>query len=243
MALIKSHSASDMNDAIVLDLGDLRRQATDLRGQAEAQAKRILADAREQARRLTEGAEAIGRQAGFDAGYAAGLEEGNKVGHVGGLAQASAALMKLQEAWIAAAQTWDEQRRQMVLEAQQSVLELAVEMARKIVQRVPRIDPSIVVDQVSAALDHVTRPCDVVITIHPQDRPLVEQALPALVRNLSQTQHASLAEDANIAPGGCVVTYGRGQIDATLKTQLDRLVHTLLGDEPPITTPPASLEE
>lgn len=229
MALIKSHSAAEVvNGAVVLDLGDLRRQGEMLQQRARAEADRILAEARAQAQRLIDVAHGEGFDAGFKKGHAAGLEAGRKQGHDSALKDSAARLQRLEEAWINAAQQWDAQRRAMLLEARQSLLTLAVAMAEKIVRRVPHIDPTVVADQVAEAIDHVARPCDVAIRIHPTDVPLVEQAMPKLLQHVHQVQHVTLIDDETVSPGGCVVTYGAGRIDATLDTQLIRLIDTLL---------------
>lgn len=231
MALIRNQQAAKLaEDAIVLDLGDLRRQGEQMKAAAKAQADQIIAEAREEARRLTDGAEQAGREIGYAAGHAEGLVAGRKEGHAEALAKSEAALAKLQEAWVNAAHQWDAERREMVAEARQSLLTLAVRMAEKIVRRVPRVEPSIVQDQVAEALSHVTGPCDARVAIHPDDRPLVEEALPGVVDQLGQVRHVTLLDDASVGRGGCIVRYGTGRIDATLDTQLRRLIETLLPD-------------
>jgi flagellar assembly protein FliH len=229
MALIKSQQASMINDAIVLDLGDLRRQAAAMRQSAEVEAARIIAAAEQHAAGLGAIAEKKGYAEGFAKGQAEGFTAGQKTGHDAALTQASAAFQQLQAAWVAAAQRWDAERRQMLLEARQSLLQLAVEMARKIVHKVPQRDSSVITDQVAAAIEHVARPCDVSIAINPADRPLLEQAMPQLVLAFGQIQHVTLTDDPALERGGCILSYGKGRIDATLDTQLDRLIDEVLG--------------
>ena len=233
MALIRNREAEQSaQDAIVLDLGDLRREADRLRRQAHEEAERIRADARAEAQRLTEGAEQRGYEAGYQKGHAEGLEAGRKEGHEAALKQAESSLNQLQQAWVDAAKQWDAERRDMLREARQSVLRLAIRMAEKIVRRVPAVEPGIVQDQVAAAIEHVARPCDVTVRIHPDDRDLVQHAIPQAADQLGQGEHVTLKEDNAIERGGCVIDYGKGRIDATLGTQLDRLVEALLPGEP-----------
>lgn len=232
MALIKSHQARDLaHDAIVLDLGDLRRQAKVLIDRAHVEAQRLVDEGKAKADAMTADAD----RRGYDAGYARGEAEGRAAGQAAGRAEALAAygqqLQQLQQAWIAAAQQWDADRRAMLIEARQSLLTLAIQMARKVVRRVPEVDPSIVVDQVAEAVAYVARPCDVTVRVHPEDRPLLDDAMPSLIEQLTQVEHATLVDDQTIQRGGCVVTYGQGRIDATLDTQLDRLIDTLMPRE------------
>lgn len=229
MAMIRDTAAARLaEDAIVLDLGDLRRQAEQMKREAETEAARIVEEAQAEARRLTDGAEKAGSEIGYAKGHAEGLEAGRAEGHAAALEEATGALGKLQEAWVNAARQWDGERGEMVLEARQSLLELAVRMAEKIVRRVPRVDPAVVQHQVAEAIGHVTGPSDVKVVVHPEDVGLVEEALPGVVEALGQVRHVSLVEDESIGRGGCVVQHGTGRIDATLDTQLRRLVETLL---------------
>jgi len=229
MPLLKHNDTSRIDhEAVVLDLGDLRRQGETMKQRAREEAQRILDDARAEAARLTSDAQQIGQQQGFEAGHAQGIEQGRQEGHAAALEQSNEQLAKLQEAWVNAGQQWDAERRNMVLDARQSLLELAIRIAEKVTKRVPSVDPSVVADQVAAAIEHVVRPGDVSIRIHPEDRSLVDQALPDLVQSCASAEHVKLIDDAAIERGGCIVATQRGRIDATLDTQLNRLIEALL---------------
>ena len=105
---------------------------------------------------------------------------------------------------------------------------VAVKLAEKVVRRVPSIDPTVVVDQVAEAIDYVARPCDVTVRIHPDDQPLVAEAMPMLVEQFANIEHVNLTTDETITRGGCTVSFGQGRIDATLDTQLDRIAEAML---------------
>ena len=74
--LKQTQTAGAMKDAVVLDLGDLGRQAARLRMQAEAQAANIITDAEKKAAQLVENASGQG----FEQGRAEGLEQGTREG-------------------------------------------------------------------------------------------------------------------------------------------------------------------
>ncbi|MFA7237470.1 MAG: FliH/SctL family protein [Phycisphaeraceae bacterium] len=231
MALMKEQNADRIaHEAVVLDLGDLRQQADRLKARARAEADQVLAAARAEAERLIDGAAEIGRRQGFEAGHLEGMAAGRKTGHAEALNQNAEKLSQLQQAFITVGEQWDAERRRMVLDAKQSVLELALVVAEKVVRRVPRVDATVVVEQVAAAVDHVIRPADLTIRVNPEDRPLIEEALPELVRTYAKLEHVKLADDATIGRGGCVLTTGTGRVDATLETQLERIVEAILPD-------------
>lgn len=231
MALIKSQQATDLaHDAIVLDLGDLRRQGSAIIAQAQSQANSILAEARAHAAELTKSATSAGQADGFAKGYEEGKAAGSDAGHAEALAASTESVGVLEQAWIAAAQKWDADRRQMLTEAKSTLVEVAVRLAERVARRVPTVDPTVVVDQVAEAIDYAARPCDVTVRINPADRALVEQAMPKLIETLPNVEHVTLTDDDTITAGGCDVTFGSGRIDATLDTQLARIAQALLPD-------------
>lgn len=215
-------------DAIVLDLGDIGRQAARLRMQAEAKAADIVTAAEKHAAQLIASAESKGFEQGHAQGLEQGLREGREQGMTAALAEAREQLDQVQTAWIDVAQQLDNGRKEMSLEARQMVLHFALKLAEKVVHRVIDVDNTVVVDQVAAALAHVLRPLDIVVNINPEDKPILEHALPELMQEFPRLGHIALAADKDIARGGCVVTYGQGEVDATIDNQLQRIVDLIL---------------
>jgi flagellar biosynthesis/type III secretory pathway protein FliH len=245
MALIKNSNASVLaRDAIVLDLGDLRQQAEDMIRQAQAQAARIVADARVERERIIAGASEQGHAAGF----AKGIEEGRAKGREEALGTAlkehSAALAQVDTGWLACLGEFARRREDLVQDATRDVVRLASVIAEKVIKRAVRLDPSLVTDQLSSALAVVVRPTEVVIQINPADRALVEKALPGLMKAMPAVKHVELSEDSTIERGGCTLKtradvdggedggWGGGEVDARLSVQIERIVETLLPADP-----------
>jgi len=241
MALIKNAIARDIaRDAVVLDLGDLRRQGEAILRQARAEAERIIAAAREERARITAGAHESGRAEGL----AQGLTEGRAAGREEALAQAlaehRARLEQVSTAWTAALEDFATQRDDLVQGAQRDVIRLAIGIAERIIKRSIELDPTVVESQLAAALAVVVRPTEVVIRIHPEDRPLVEQSLPRLTAAMPAIRHATIEDHPAVGRAGCEVwtrgdtaaagaaDAGGGEIDASIGTQMDRIVEALL---------------
>jgi len=215
-------------DAVVLDLGDLGRQAARLRMVAEDKAATIVTEAERRAKELTAGAEAIGLEQGQTAGFEQGLAEGREQGRVEALEEAREQLAQVQAAWSDVAGQWDAQTKQMAVEARQVVAEFALKMAERLVHRVIEVDKTVIVDQVAGALALVLKPMDVSVSIHPSERATLEEAMPQLMAEFDHLEHIHLTEDTSVSPGGCLVSYGHGQIDATIETQIRRVVDLIL---------------
>jgi flagellar biosynthesis/type III secretory pathway protein FliH len=242
VAVIKStHSAPLLKEAVALDLGDLSRQADQVRAQAGQAARAILLQAQEQARALTGHARQEGLLQGLAQGQTQGLEEGRRQGRTEALAQSAAEFEKVQKAWLDAAAQWDQQRQDLERDARQAVLELALRLGEKITHRMAQVDPTVAADQLAHVLRQVLTAQDLTVRIHPSDRPTLEQAMPRLSAQFPRFRHLHLVDDATVSRGGCVVAYGQGSISADLDTQLGRLAELLLPDRRAVAAPPGAL--
>lgn len=233
MPVLKQHQNTPaMREAIVLDLGDIGAQAARIRSAAETHAKQIIAEAKAKADELALQQAEQAKEDGYNEGVEQGLAEGREQGRVEALADAAQQLQQLTAAWSQVAGEWEQQRVEMEREARQAVLEFALATAEKLVHRVIEVDESVIVDQAAQALSMVLSAHDASIRIHPVDRPMLEDALPQLLSELATLEHIDLVEDEAITPGGCVVAFGQGRIDATIEVQMQRLVDLILPGAP-----------
>lgn len=224
-----SHSAT-ASEAVVLDLSDLGAQARRLLANARAESKQIVDDARADAQCIR--AEADER--GYDEGKARGESDGRAQGAEDArrelMEQLKPRLDQLTESWQRALEHWEHTRSDMLLEAREDILTFAFELTTKIIGKAIARDPSLVQDQVAAALDLLNRPTVLNVVVHPDDEPLVQEVLPQLLQRIDGCDHAAIATDPSIARGGCIVRTAGGSVDATIDTQLQRIAESLLPD-------------
>lgn len=238
MAVIRSRQAAALvREAVVLDLGDLARQGEAIRQRAVAQADQILREARDEARRIAQSAAEKGHAEGFKTGLAEGQRQGAETGRNEAFARHAAAIEALLKQWTEALGAFIESRKTLLTEARLDVLRLALAIAERVVFRTVEIDPGIIEDQMAEALSLLARRSALTIRLHPRDLELAQAVLPRLAEQMHQCEHAALAPDESITPGGCVVQAGSTTIDSTIETQLDRIVATLLPDDPALGAP------
>ena len=234
MPILKSKTHRDASkDAVVLDLGDLGRQAAKLRAMAEAKAEGILSDARVQAQKLTAGATEAGDQRGYEQGLERGRLEGREQGKAEALSQHAEQFRQLQQRWSDAIAEQEKRFIDCEREAKAAALQLAVKLAEKVIQRSVETDDDLISRQLQEALSHVLEPARVKIQIHPDDRDTLHAAMPGLVESINHVTHADLIDNPNLTRGGCVVSAGPAVIDAQIETQLGRLASLLLGEPRP----------
>ncbi len=232
MALIKNvHADRLAKQAVVLDLGDLGRQADRILGDARRAAERVTAAGRAEAQKLIDSAADRGYQQGHERGLQEGREAGEREGRARAVQKFEPQLEQLINAWTAALERWETDRGEMLLAAREDVVRFAVAVAQKVVMRVVKADSTVIEDQLAEALALLSRPTTIVVSVHPHDRPIVEAVLPRLVSRFQQCEQASVRDDETLTPGGCVVATAGGRIDAAIETQLDRIARTLVPDQ------------
>lgn len=114
------------------------------------------------------------------------------------------------------------------VEVEKQLTALALTVARHIVRRELRIDPTQVVGIIRATVALLPAAArDVRVHLHPEDA--------ALVRERLAEPHAERAwvivEDPIMTRGGCRVTTDHSQIDARLEARLGAAISALLGSE------------
>ncbi|MBX3379192.1 MAG: hypothetical protein KF805_03795 [Phycisphaeraceae bacterium] len=229
MALIRqSDKSSPLTDAIVYRLGDLVREGTQLREQTAQQVSTMLADARAERDRLISDGRAHGLAQGYDEGYKAGLAKGEEEGRAQAIARVASELNTLLAGWNSTLNEFEQGRDALLLEARTEVLRLAVEIGRAVVKRDIELKPEAVLAQLESALSMIVRPSRVRLAVHPDDRPLVEKALPGLLSRCANATHVEVVEDPQAGRGSCVLRMAGGEIDARIGVQIERIVQAIL---------------
>jgi flagellar assembly protein FliH len=113
-------------------------------------------------------------------------------------------------------------------QVEKQMVTLALTVAKQLVRRELRIDPSqviAIIRETVALLPAATR--DVRLHLHPEDAALVRERLAQ-----PQSERAwTVIEDPVMGRGGCRVTTDNSLIDARLETRLGAVISQVLGDE------------
>lgn len=149
-------------------------------------------------------------EAGHKAGFEHGYEEGTARARMEAL-QLNTLLERLEQA----ISEFDQQ-------VGESLVGLALEVARQVVRRELKTQPHCLLDVVREALGQLPHQ-HVSIHVHPDDAKLVRTHL------ADQVQHAGhrIREDASLARGGCRFEAAGTQLDATVETRWKRVVESL----------------
>jgi flagellar assembly protein FliH len=111
---------------------------------------------------------------------------------------------------------------QIAREMESTLIELALEAAKKIVNGV-KIDAKIVETVVREALTQVQDTSDVSIRLHAEDLALLRKHKSPLLEGLPETGPLRFTASDDVSRGGCIVQTRFGLIDAQRETKLELL--------------------
>ncbi len=190
------------------DLDTLRAEAEAIRLQAIQNAERI----REQAQRE-------GYQRGYEQGYAKGEQHARQHAETE-LQHITENLRAQVEQVIQSLQTQCESYLQ---NAEAQMLELALEVTRKIVREELKLQPEHALAIVRDALRRVQGFTHIRIRVNPLDLELIRQNRAALLSVVDGIDGIEIVEDRRVDQGGCIIETEQGVYDARIRTQLGEL--------------------
>lgn len=159
----------------------------------------------------------------FAKGHAAGLAAARAESQQA-LNQAKAQVATIDQMLGAIAQPF----RDLDSQIEEQLVQLAMSIARQLVRRELRIDPSqviAIIRETVALLPAATR--DVRVHLHPEDANVVREKLATPTADRAWT----IVEDPVMPRGGCRVTTDTAHIDARLETRIQGIMVAILGEE------------
>jgi flagellar assembly protein FliH len=116
---------------------------------------------------------------------------------------------------------------ELMMQAEDSIVGLALALAKNIVQEKVNEEKSVVIAQARKALQSLRGADSVVIRLNPVDLDALEFAQSTLLSDPMQMPNVKLESDYTIEEGGCIMESPLGTIDAQLKTQFEKLAEKL----------------
>jgi flagellar assembly protein FliH len=169
-------------------------------------------------------AQAEGQQQGYAVGFEQGLAEGQQQG----LQQGQQAFMEAADRLGGLIANASQEVDQFIAGLERQLLDLALAVAGRVVEREVRTDPELVLGVLRAALAEVADATSICVRVNPADFELVEQQLEGMLRRVV-ARNSQVTADAQVGQGGCLIETQLGLVDATLPTKLAQIERTLEG--------------
>lgn len=187
----------------------------------------LIAEATREAERLLAAARAEGFEQGKREGYEVGMAEG--------MAQVQEdGAMVIEQAWTdadaitaearAAAESLtakaQAERQQLLAQTENQIIELALAVARVILQREVTQDPRAILPAVRAALQKLKGEAEPVLRVAPAWVPFLTAQMGAIVGGLQGAPRLTVQGDPALAPGDWTVGGSSGWVDGRLEAQV-----------------------
>jgi flagellar assembly protein FliH len=121
-------------------------------------------------------------------------------------------------------------RAEMLHRSERQLVQLALAIAKRVVQREVSLDRAVLVGMARAAIDRLGDHAQATIRLHPDD---YAQVAPGLKQ--TDDAHVRVEPDPLVSRGSCLVQSDFGFMDVTPEAQFEELARTLLEDRQPET--------
>lgn len=119
-------------------------------------------------------------------------------------------------------------REQLTEKHLQEILHIVVLIAEKVIHREIHLAPDTILNTVRASSAHLAETDEIIIRLHPSDYEYTREIEELLGSKLTGRRGISFVEDTGIDRGGVLIETELGDIDATIRSQIDLIRETLL---------------
>ncbi len=164
---------------------------------------------------LREAARTQGYDEGYERGYTAGLAAAEQ--HV---KDELARVRQIAESTL-------EDHSAFYRDAERQVVDLALQIAQKVVEREVENVPDLAIGVIRAALEEMDGRTAVRIHVSPEDHELLRRRWAVAVPSTISANKIELVVDPRVQGGGAIIETTQGQVDAQLETKLAQLGNAL----------------
>lgn len=153
-------------------------------------------------------------------------ETSSKEGYQAGLEEAQADIKNFKESMLEFLKA-----KQEVFEyLAPDILEISVDIARKIVKREIEQNPQLVLDSILDVLKGISRDeSRISIKVNPDQVSLVKESIPEIISSTGLDIKIGVFGEESIQTGSCIVYTNNGIVDATIETQLEIIKEAFKG--------------
>jgi flagellar assembly protein FliH len=214
------HSQSEADTAAIVSRPD---SGTVLRGQSRANVRTTSGSATPQAQMGAAQAQ-VAPEPSLTAEDMARIErEAEQRGYESGRARAEAELRGAVQAASALADKLDAIAPERTSEIAHSIAELALSVAKRIIQHEVRIDPSLLCASLEAAVSTINGSPEAHVLLNPASVEPVAEAWEALHGRAYLGKKWFFEGDPTLPVGGCTLRYEHGFVEAGLESQLEEI--------------------
>ncbi|MEZ6046925.1 MAG: FliH/SctL family protein [Planctomycetaceae bacterium] len=229
--VLKAGSLRNMGSKVAFNYQDLEKQGEEYLARIKEQAAQILAEAKQQADAITSNSHEKGLKQGLAEGRQHAQQEidqkATKLSEIGVQNSVSTVLPALDKV----AQTLLQEKDNWLHSWEQIAIQLAAQIASKVAHRTIELNPELGTEILRSTLELVAGAPEVTVYLNPEDYETLGTERDAVVKSLSSCGKVHVEADPKLARGDSWIETQHGTVDASLETQIDRIVAELISDQ------------
>ncbi|MDR0386700.1 MAG: flagellar assembly protein FliH [Treponema sp.] len=203
------------------------REAEEIKRSAESEAERVIAGARQKAEDM-----AVSARDAFESERQKAEAEGREAGQEAGFAEGRAEVQRLVERTHTVLERAQDKRIEILEETEQQIIDLVLLIARKVIKVVSESQRTVVISNVVQALRKLKTGGNILIRVNLADVKLTTEHIKDFIKIAEGAKGIQVAEDPTVDPGGCVIETDFGEINARISSQLAELEDKILAMSP-----------
>ena len=198
------------------ELNSLKLQISNLKQKSKEEARMILEEAQER----LEYEEKVSKNKGYQEGYQEGSKEGREE-----IVESAKSIMIRSQSIVEEAMKI---KKNTLEENEKNIIEIALEIAKKIIKKEVREDKTIVELNLKTALKKIPISKKMTIILNWEDLEHVKEIKQQLISEIHGVDQIEIIEDQKLDKGGCILETSIGTIDASINSQIEILYENLL---------------
>lgn len=179
-------------------------EAEEIRGSAQSQADKIIADAEQRATQIEQEA----------------FERGRKEGEQQGIEEGKTEVKRVIDRFHVVLSKAIERRNEIIEESETQVITLVLAIAKKVIKVISENQKNVVINNILQSLQKLKAKSDVIVRVNLSDLDIATKHKEDILKMAERVKSITIAEDASVDPGGCIIETDFGEIDARISSQL-----------------------
>ncbi|WP_353095312.1 FliH/SctL family protein [Tissierella praeacuta] len=194
--------------------------------EAENQKESIIDMAYTRSKEILEQAKETGYTEGYDVGYSEGYEIGYNEGKIKADSLINEAL-EIKNGYI-------DKKKGLLKELEEDIIELVISIYEKVINKKNQEDNEMIISLVLSGINKLDLTDKLTIITSKEDFSILEMSKNEILAKASMISHLDIRYDISLEKGDCILETSKGNIDVSLKNQLDEvreLLTTILNNE------------
>ena len=212
----------------VFNLNDFDIEAKAILTLAKNQAEEMLSLTRSEIQTKKMEAEKKGYEEGNKKGHKEGYDKGLKEGEKIGTLDIEKKTLHLKNNILNIINYLESSKSEILQRAEVDLIKLSIEIAKKITKAKFENEPELIQQSVIEAIKFTAIKSDIVITLNPADKIIIDLFLPELKVKFDELEKINIIENIKIERGGCLVSSKAGGVDHSIESQFHKIYQLLL---------------